>query len=136
MTAGPQELLLFQVGARVFAAPAADVRRIGSALLEREEEGVPESALGSPWDARRGLVVDAGGGSERIVLVDSVLGLRLAQPGELRELPAFAREVMPTRAIAALALFDEVPTLVVDLSTLVREQERRGAAREETTDHA
>jgi chemotaxis signal transduction protein len=130
-------LLLFQVGARVFAAPAADVRRIGGALVEHPEEAVPDTALGRPWDARRGLVVDGGGGAERTVLVDGVLGLRAVAGDELIELPAFARDVLPTRALAGFARIDEVPTLVVDLPALVRE--RRGgaaaAAREETNGH-
>jgi hypothetical protein len=71
------------------------------------------------------------------VLVDGVLGLRAVAGDELIELPAFARDVLPTRALAGFARIDEVPTLVVDLPALVRER-RGGAAaavREETNDH-
>ena len=136
MNAGTRELLLFQVGARVFAAPAGEVRRIASAVLERDAEGIARTVLGTPWDARRGLVVDAGGGEERVVLVDSVLGLRQVGADEMREVPAFARAVTPSRAIGALALFDEIPTLVVDLQTLVREQAPEGAAPAEANDDA
>jgi hypothetical protein len=121
----------------VFATRVADVRRIGGALVERPEDAVPDTALGRPWDARRGLVVDPGDGEERTVLVDGVLGLRAAEGDELVELPAFARDVLATRALAGFARIDEVPTLVVDLPALVRE--RRGGeaarAREETDRH-
>ena len=130
-------LLLFQVGARVFAAPVADVRRIGGSLVERPEEAVPDTALGRPWDARRGLVVDGGDGAERTVLVDGVLGLRAVEGDELVELPAFARDVISTRALAGFARIDEVPTLVVHLPALVRERRDGEAApdREETNRH-
>jgi len=121
-------LVLFQVGARVFAAPAADVRRIGGACVEHPEEAVPDTALGRPWDARRGLVVDAGEGAERTVLVDGVLGLRTVAGADLVELPAFARDVLPSRGLAGFARIDEVPTLVVDLPALVRERRGAGAA--------
>ena len=130
-----RQLLLFQVGARVFAAPAKDVRRVGGSLLEHPDDGVPDTALGRPWEARRGLVVDPGDGSERTVLVDGVLGLRAV--AAVQALPAFAREVMATRALCGFALIDEVPTLVVDLPALVRERQRgpSAAGREERNDH-
>ena len=137
MSDGSRQLVLFQVGARVFAAVAADVRRIAGSLVDREVEAVAETALGRPWDARRGLVVGAPEG-ERTVLVDGVLGLRAVPDSEFQSLPRFASDILPTAALAGFAILDEVPTLVVDLPTLVREGEPgRGAGpREETRHHA
>lgn len=133
----PRQLVLFQVGARVFAAPARDVRRVGGAILDHPHEGVPETALGAPWEPRRGLVVDPGDGSERTVLVDGVLGLRAVAGEDLQGVPAFAREVLPSGGLAGFALIDDVPTLVVDLPALVRERQRGTPApgRSKETDH-
>jgi len=134
---GSSQLVLFQLGARVFAAKAADVRRIATSLLERAEDGVFESALGSPWDPRRGLVVEVAG-EERVLLVDGVLGLRVVPDADLCGLPAFAREVLPTSALRGFAMLDEVATLVIDLPTLVKEGLPAQAAvpREENPRHA
>ncbi len=135
MTSAARQVLLFQLGARVFAAQAPDVRRIAGSLLERPEDGVAETALGRPWDARRGLVVEVDG-EERTVLVDAVLGLRLVPGQDFEALPAFAREVLPTTALAGFAMLDDVPTLVVDLTALVRERDRGAAPSEEENQHA
>jgi len=116
---GSMQLLLFQLGARVFAARAEDVRRIAGPSLERPEDGV-ESALGGPWDPRRGLVVEVAG-EERTLLVDGVLGLKVLSDSDFQPLPAFARDVLPTAALAGFAMLDEVATLVIDLPTLLRE---------------
>ena len=137
MSLGDLQVLLFQLGARVFAARASDLRRVAGSLLERPEDGVAETVLGSPWNPRRGLVVDVGG-EERTVLVDGVLGLRVVPEPDFEALPAFAREVLPTAALTGFAMLDGIPTLVVDLPTLVREGERHRSAvpSEEESRHA
>ncbi|HVP66553.1 MAG TPA: chemotaxis protein CheW [Anaeromyxobacteraceae bacterium] len=129
------ELVLFQLGARVFAARAADVRRIAGPLVEHEDEAVGETALGRPWDPRRGLVVKASG-NERTLLVDGVLGLKAVPESDFQPLPRFVSDVLPTGALAGFAMLDEVPTLVVDLPTLVREGEPGAAGPREETRHA
>ena len=130
------QLVLFQVGARVFATRATDVRRIAGFFPDDEPEALAETVLGRPWEARRGLVVDSAG--EHTVLVDGVLGLRVVSDSDILSLPRFASDILATRALEGFALLDEVPTLVVDLPTLVREgPSAEGAApREEKTPHA
>jgi hypothetical protein len=136
VTDGSRELVLFQVGAQVFAAPAADILRIAGSFLEHAEEALGETMLGRPWDARRGLVVSSASG-ERTVLVDGVLGLRVVSDSDFQSLPRFASDVLATEALAGFAVLDEVPTLVVDLPTLVREGECGAVAahREERPRH-
>jgi chemotaxis signal transduction protein len=123
------------VGARVFAARADDVLRIGGPVVERDDEAVGATALGRPWDARRGLVVESEG-LERVLLVDAVLGLKSLPESDFHPLPRFASDVLTTGALAGFALLDEVPTLVVDLPTLVREVEPGTAGPREETRHA
>jgi len=121
------ELLMFQVGARVFASAVEDVIRIGHVRDVSPEELVEGTSLGNSFGGERGIVVaDHANGTEATLVVDQVLGVRRVPAAEIRPLPAFAAAVLRTAAVAGLVLFDEVPTLLVDLPTLIRE--RRTAA--------
>ncbi len=122
MSDGTSEILMFQVGPRVFAAEVYDVLRIGSVHDVAEEDVLGASALGTPFSRRRGIVVSADGGAEqRTLAVDQVFGIRSVPETDVQPLPAFAAACIQSAAITGLVLVDEVPTLLVDLPTLVRE---------------
>lgn len=131
MTAATSEILLFQVGARVYAAEVFDVRRIGSTARREADGAVATSTLGEPLQGLHGIVVSCGQHGDRTLIVDQVLGVRQVTQDELRPLPPLAALCLATSAIAGLAMVDGVPTLLVDLSTLVQEELRGGAARSE-----
>lgn len=121
------ELLMFQVGARVFASAVGDVVRIGHVRDVPPDELVEGTSLGDAFVRDRGIVVvDHRDGTEATLVVDQVLGVRQVAEEEIHPLPAFAAAVLRTAAVAGLVLLDEVPTLLVDLPTLIRE--RRAAA--------
>lgn len=120
------EILLFQVGARVYAAQVDDVRRIGPAGWD-PAGAVTASALGEPFQASRGIVVACPDGDWTLV-VDQVLGVREVAEADLRPLPPLAALCLGSAAVAGLALVDEAPTPLVDLATLIREELRGGAA--------
>jgi chemotaxis signal transduction protein len=117
------EIMMFQVGPRVFAAEVYDVVRVGSVRDVAAEQLVVESILGAPFGRERGLVV-AGqeGGDERTLVIDQVIGIRAIAADALHPLPPFAAAVMPSAAVIGFVMVDEVPTLLVDLQTLVRER--------------
>jgi chemotaxis signal transduction protein len=118
-----RELLMFQVGARVFASAVGDVVRIGNVADVPPEELVEGTCLGLTFARDRGIVVATpGGGAESTLVVDQVLGLRSFPESDVQPLPAFAAAVLTSGAISGLVLLDEVPTLIVDLPTLVRER--------------
>jgi len=121
------ELLVFQVGARVFASVVHDIIRIGGVTEVPPEELVEGTSLGDTFSRERGIVVaDRAEGSEATLVVDQVLGVRGVPEAEIHPLPAFAAACLQTGALAGLVLLDDAPTLLVDLPTLVRE--RRAAA--------
>jgi chemotaxis signal transduction protein len=121
------ELLMFQVGARVFASAVGDVVRIGNVRDVPAEELVEGTTLGQTFARDRGIVVaDQRAGTEATLVVDQVLGVRQVAEAEIHALPSFAAAVLQTGAVAGLVLLDDVPTLLVDLPTLIRE--RRSAA--------
>jgi chemotaxis signal transduction protein len=123
------ELLVFQVGARVFAAAVQDVVRIGSVRDVPPEELVEETSLGSTLGRERGIVVsDHQVGTEATLVVDQVLGVRSVPEGEVHPLPAFAAAVLRTAAVAGFVMLDEAPTLLIDLPTLIRERRTAAAA--------
>lgn len=127
MTTPPSELLMFQVGARVFASAVGDVVRIGHVRDVPAEALVEGTTLGQAFARERGIVVsDQRDGTESTLVVDQVLGIRQVARDEIHPLPSFAAAVLQTGAVAGLVLLDEVPTLLVDLPTLIRE--RRAAA--------
>ncbi len=116
------EILMFQVGARVFAAEVREVVRVGAVRGAPDGDGVVgRSALGEPFDRGRGIVVTGDDGVERTLVVDRVLGVRTVPASDVRPLPAFAAECLRSPAVTGFILVDESPTLLVDLKTLVRE---------------
>jgi hypothetical protein len=123
MTEPVSELLMFQVGARVFASTVADVVRIGNVAGTPPGTLVEGTSLGPTFARERGIVV-AGpeGGAESTLVVDQVLGVRTIPASEVQPLPAFAAVVLRSGAISGLVLLDEAPPLIVDLPTLVRER--------------
>lgn len=126
MSQGYTEILMFQVGARIYAAQVDDVRRIAPA--DWDEAGtIGTSALGRPFLAQRGIVVACAGG-DQILAVDQVLGVRQVAEADLRPLPPLAAHCLGSSAVTGLALLDEAPTPLVDLATLIEEELRRGAA--------
>jgi chemotaxis signal transduction protein len=127
---GPaSELLMFQVGARVFAAAVQDVVRVSTTRGTPPGELVEGTALGPTFSRERGLVVaDEPLGPEATLVVDQVLGVRTVADAEIQPLPAFAAACLGTAAVAGLVLLDEAPTLLVDLPTLIRERRAAAAA--------
>ena len=116
------DLLVFQVGARVFASAVHDVVRIGAVKDVPPDELIEGTSLGATFARERGIVVaDRAMGTETTLVVDQVLGVRAVPEAEIHPLPAFAAAVLRTAAVAGLVLLDDAPTLLVDLPTLVRE---------------
>jgi CheW-like domain len=123
MTEPVSELLMFQVGARVFASTVRDVVRIGNVAGVPREQLVEETSLGPTFARERGIVVSAPeGGAESTLVVDQVLGVRSIPESEVQPLPAFAAAVLSSGAISGFVLLDDAPTLIVDLPILVRER--------------
>jgi hypothetical protein len=125
------EVLMFQVGPRVFASVVHDAVRIGNVREVPAGELVVESALGLPFARERGIVVAADEeGVERTLVVDQVIGVRSVPDADVHPLPAFAAACLSSGAVTGFVMLDEAPMLLVDLPTLVRE--RPGAPRRET----
>ncbi len=128
MSEAASELLLFQVGSRIYAAQVDDVVRIGDAAAGALER----TPLGEPFARDRGIVVSCGERDEATLAVDTVLGVRSVPERDLHPLPPLAATLLRSEAITGFAVIDEAPTLLIDLPTLVREQRRRDAAPEES----
>jgi len=127
VTAPDTEVLLFELGARIFAAGVADVLRIGTAADLGPEELVLATSLGAAGGGERAIVVrDGSPAGESALVVDRVLGFRAVGEGGVQPLPALAAAVLGTRAITGLLQVDDATTLLIDLPTLIRE--RRAAA--------
>jgi hypothetical protein len=125
------EVLMFQVGPRVFASVVHDAVRIGNVREVPAGELVVESARGLPIARERGIVVAADEeGVERTLVVDQVIGVRSVPDADVHPLPAFAAACLSSGAVTGFVMLDEAPMLLVDLPTLVRE--RPGAPRRET----
>ncbi len=128
MTEATSEILMFQVGARVFAAVVYDAVRIGSVRDVPVDELVVETALGQPFGRDRGIVVsDHDSGTERTLVIDQVIGVRSVPERDVHPLPAFAAACLTSGAVTGFVLVDEAPTLLVDLPTLIRERPSAGA---------
>jgi chemotaxis signal transduction protein len=123
---GGAEILLFQVGARVYAAQVDDVRRIAPAAWD-EVGAIVDTALGQPFHPHRGIVVCCPDG-DQVLAVDQVLGVRQVAEADLRPLPPLAAQCLGSAAVTGLALVDEAPTPLVDLATLIQEELRGSAA--------
>jgi hypothetical protein len=132
VTEATSEILMFQVGPRVFAAVVHDAVRIGTVREVPAGDLVLESALGLPFSRERGIVVaSAEEGVERTLVVDQVIGVRSVPEADVHPLPAFAAACLSSGAVTGFVILDEAPMLLVDLPTLVRE--RPGAAPREAT---
>ncbi len=128
MTEPTSELLMFQVGPRVFAAVVYDAVRIGSVRDVAAGDLVLETPLGVPFGRERGIVVAGENADvERTLVVDRVIGVRSVPEGDVHPLPAFAAACIASGAVTGLVMLDEAPLLLVDLPTLVREQAGRVA---------
>lgn len=132
MSEPTSEILMFQVGVRVFAAVVHDAVRVGTVREVPAADLVVESALGLPFARERGIVV-AGEteGAERTLVVDQVIGVRSVPESDVHPLPAFAAACVTSGAVTGFVVLDEAPMLLVDLPTLVRE--RFGADARDTT---
>ena len=129
MSDATSDIMMFQVGPRVFATEVYDVVRVGGVRDVPPEHLVLESILGVPFGRERGLVVGAQvDAAERTLVIDQVIGIRAVHPEDLHALPPFAAAVMPSAAVTGFVMIDEVPTLLVDLPTLIRERLPAGAA--------
>ncbi len=125
------EILLFQVGPRVFASVVHDAVRIGTVRDAAAGDLVLETALGAPFSRERGIVVAGDDGAvERTLVVDQVIGVRSIPEEDVHPLPAFAAACLTSGAVTGFVMVDEAPMLLVDLPTLVRE--RLGAPRAPT----
>jgi chemotaxis signal transduction protein len=122
VSAETSEILLFQVGASVFAAEVHDAVRIGSVRDVPAEELVVGSALGLPFERSRGIVVAVGDGMERTLVVDQALGVRSVLRSDVYPLPPFAAACLSSGAVTGFVQIDGAPTLLVDLPVLVRER--------------
>jgi chemotaxis signal transduction protein len=119
------EILLFQVGVRVFATAVQGALRIGNVRDVPAESLVLDSALGRPFSRERGIVVTGDDEFlERTVVIDQVLGVQSVRDDELRPLPPFAAACVTSGAVSGFVLLDESPMPLVDLPTLVRERVR------------
>jgi hypothetical protein len=118
------EILMFQVGPRVFAAVVHDAVRIGTVREVAACDLVVETALGLPFARERGIVVAVHDdlASERTLVVDQVIGIRSVPETDVHPLPAFAAACIGSGAVTGFVIVDEAPTLLVDLPTLVRER--------------
>ncbi len=118
------EILMFQVGTRVFAAVVHDAVRIGNVREVPAGDLVVESALGLPFARERGIVVasESEGSTERTLVVDQVIGVRSVPDSDVHPLPAFAAVCLTSGAVTGFVIVDEAPMLLVDLPTLVRER--------------
>ncbi|HET8539330.1 MAG TPA: chemotaxis protein CheW [Anaeromyxobacter sp.] len=128
MSGDTTDILLFQVGARVFASVVYDAVRIGTVRDVPASALVVGSALGMPFARERGIVVAGHEDGERTLVVDQVIGVRAVTDADLQPLPAFAAACLASGAVTGFVIVDEAPVLLVDLPTLVREHP--GPARE------
>jgi hypothetical protein len=122
VSADTTDILMFQVGARVFASVVHDAVRIGSVRDVPAGDLVVGSSLGMPFARERGIVVASRDpDQERTLVVDQVLGVRSVSQADLHPLPAFAAACLASGAVTGFVIVDEAPVLLVDLPTLVRE---------------
>ncbi len=136
MSEGTSEILMFQIGPRVYASVVHDAVRIGTVREVPAAELVLQSALGAPFARERGIVVASDRhGEEHTLVVDQVIGVRRVPESDVHPLPAFAAACMPSGAVIGFVVLDEATTLLVDLPTLVRERPS-GAPNEQVEERA
>lgn len=122
MSAATSEVLLFQVGPRVFASVVYDAVRIGAVREVPPASLVLSSALGAPFGRDRGIVVADESGAEQTLVIDQVIGVRSVPEDDVHPLPAFAAACLTSGAVTGFVMVDDAPLLLVDLPTLVRER--------------
>lgn len=123
MTEATCEILMFQVGPRVFASVVHDAVRVGTVREVPAGDLVVETALGLPFARERGIVVATDDDARQLTLVvDNILGIRSLPEGDVHPLPAFAAACLASGAVTGFVIVDEAPMLLVDLPTLVRER--------------
>lgn len=124
------DILLFQVGLRIFATRVRDAVRIGSVRDVPADSIILDSSLGRPHSRERGIVVATPDEQqERTLVIDEVLGVRTVHEDELRPLPPFAAACLPGGAVTGFVLLDEAPMPLVDLPTVVRQRLARPTPR-------
>lgn len=128
MSEPTSEILLFQVGPRVFASVVYDAVRIGTVRDSAAGDLVLASALGMPFGRERGIVVADESGVERTLVIDQVVGVRSVPEVDVHPLPAFAAACLSSGAVTGFVMIDDAPLLLVDLPTLVRERSASPAA--------
>ena len=116
-------ILLFQVGARLFGCAVSEVGQIGAGAADLEAERVERTVLGPPFQGTRSLVVSCAD-AKRELVIDQVVGVRSVAAEELRDVPPLAAACLGTRAIRALAIFDDAITPIIDLPALLTETAR------------
>jgi len=131
---GTEEVLLFELGAALYAARAAGVSRIGNPREQELGLLVADSCLGRARAPARSLIVVSEDGLEAGLCVDRVLGFRTVAAADVLPLPALAARALSTSAVAGLLLLDGSPTPLVDVSTLIREQHPVAAPKEREGD--
>lgn len=118
-----RDILLFQVGVRLFAAAVDGAIRIGNVRDAPADSLVLDTSLGRPFSRERGIVVAGDADDvEHTLVIDEVLGVRTLEEGELHPLPPFAAACLHSGAVRGLVLFDASPLPLVDLPTVVRER--------------
>ncbi len=129
------EILMFQVGTRIYATEVYDVHRIGGGG-ELGMAQVTRTCLGQPFVNGRGLVVTAADEGEQALSVDQVLGVRTVPGEDVQPLPAFAAMCLGSAAVVGLVFIDDAPTPLIDIPTLIREQLKAAPAPDTRTSDA
>jgi chemotaxis signal transduction protein len=124
VTEATSEVLMFQVGPRVFAAVVYDAVRIGSVREVPADDLVVSTDLGPPFARERGIVVTCHeDGVERMLVIDRIIGVRSVPEADVHPLPAFAAACIGSGAVTGFVMLDDAPMLLVDLPTLIRERQ-------------
>ena len=124
MTEATSEILMFQVGPRVFAAVVDDAVRIGSVREVPVDDLVVGTDLGAPFAHERGIVVTSHeDGVDRMLVIDRIIGVRSVPEADVHPLPAFAAACIGSGAVTGFVMLDDAPMLLVDLPTLIRERQ-------------
>lgn len=124
------DLVVFLVGANVYAADAESVRAI-QATSGRLEGAVVDTELGQPMEGMRALAVRRGK-QERSLVVDRVVGVRSVPAADVHPIPALAAACLKGRSLVGFAMLDQELTPIVDLGILLGR--KRGPRTGRTTD--
>jgi len=109
------DLVLFEVGGRVFGSDASEVMQVG-----RFDSSAPVAArLGRPSQPRRVLWAKGVRGPVQVP-IDRLVGFRRVSVGSLRRLPDFARGLAEPALVGFLVEGDTM-LLLIDLEALINE---------------